>query len=127
MVGLARTARGGRGGKAFDMRMGTSHRCVSTAMVVQGHSLLWMKTKSPGLGCAGAGREAATSVSALGCGHEEADTASGAATGVVGVEAESSADAARASWLKSATEPTTTLRGVVVSKCAAYEADCHRS
>eukprot|EP00965_Chrysotila_dentata_P081106 2677114-Pleurochrysis_carterae.AAC.1 len=44
----------------------------------------------------------------------------------IGVEAESSADAARASCLKCASEPTATLRGVV-SKCAAHEADCHRS
>eukprot|EP00965_Chrysotila_dentata_P130566 4316759-Pleurochrysis_carterae.AAC.2 len=69
----------------------------------------------------------ATSVSAFGGGHEEADTANGAAADVVGVEAESSADAARASWLNCASEPTETLRGAVESKCAAYEADCHRS
>eukprot|EP00965_Chrysotila_dentata_P180757 5966591-Pleurochrysis_carterae.AAC.1 len=33
----------------------------------------------------------------------------------------------RPSWLKCASEPTATLRGVVVSKCAAYKADCQRS
>eukprot|EP00965_Chrysotila_dentata_P021800 722051-Pleurochrysis_carterae.AAC.2 len=33
----------------------------------------------------------------------------------------------RASWWKCASDPTATLRGVVVSKSAAYEADCHRS
>eukprot|EP00965_Chrysotila_dentata_P158026 5221092-Pleurochrysis_carterae.AAC.1 len=75
----------------------------------------------------GAGREAATSVSAFGGGHEEADTETGAAADVVGVKAKSSADAARASWLICASELTVTLRGVVVSKCAPYEADCHRS
>eukprot|EP00965_Chrysotila_dentata_P123053 4067507-Pleurochrysis_carterae.AAC.1 len=150
---------GGKGAR-LSMRMGNSHGCVSTAMVVQGNgkgdeggtlcerknaprpatppcslqvyagrNLLGMKIKSPGLGrAAGAGREAATLVSAFGGGHEEADTATSAAADVVGVEAESSADAARSSWLQSASKPTATLRGVLeVSKCAAYEADCHRS
>eukprot|EP00965_Chrysotila_dentata_P061613 2040378-Pleurochrysis_carterae.AAC.1 len=31
-ISLARTARGGRGGEAYNMRMGDSHGCVSTAM-----------------------------------------------------------------------------------------------
>eukprot|EP00965_Chrysotila_dentata_P263267 6214798-Pleurochrysis_carterae.AAC.6 len=87
-----------------------------------------MKAKSPGLGRAGAGRrrrvhcvrgatrEAARLVSAFGGGHEEADTATGAAADIVGVEVESSPDAARASWLKCASEPKATLRGVVVWK-----------
>eukprot|EP00965_Chrysotila_dentata_P210082 6185675-Pleurochrysis_carterae.AAC.1 len=35
--------------------------------------------------------------------------------------------AAPASSLKCASEPTATFRGVVVSKCAAYEAECQRS
>eukprot|EP00965_Chrysotila_dentata_P179185 5917468-Pleurochrysis_carterae.AAC.1 len=68
-----------------------------------------MKTRSPGLGRAGAGRrrracceggggrEAAASTSALGGGQEEADTTPRSAADGAGVEAEASTDAARAS------------------------------
>eukprot|EP00965_Chrysotila_dentata_P140104 4631860-Pleurochrysis_carterae.AAC.2 len=34
IISLARTARRGRGGEVFNMRIGNSHGCVSTAMVV---------------------------------------------------------------------------------------------
>eukprot|EP00965_Chrysotila_dentata_P088584 2925265-Pleurochrysis_carterae.AAC.1 len=65
------------------------------------------------------------SASAVGGGHKEAATA-GLGADVAGIEAEASADAAQGSWWKCASDPTATLRGVVVSKCAAYEADRHR-
>eukprot|EP00965_Chrysotila_dentata_P259196 6213476-Pleurochrysis_carterae.AAC.2 len=69
---------------------------------------------------------AALLVSAAGGGHEEA-AAAGVGADADGFETEASADAAQAGWWKCASDPTATLRGVVVSKCAAFEADCHHS
>eukprot|EP00965_Chrysotila_dentata_P019129 637680-Pleurochrysis_carterae.AAC.2 len=59
------------------------------------------------------GRAAVPLASAVGGGHEETATAGAGARSAV-VEAEESADAAHASWLKCASDPTATLRGVVV-------------
>eukprot|EP00965_Chrysotila_dentata_P140708 4651824-Pleurochrysis_carterae.AAC.1 len=103
-----------------------------------------MKTRSPGLGRAGAGklrrvhcecgagRAALTLTSTLGGGHEvEAVAATGVAADVVGIEAESCADAARASWPKCASEPTATLGNIErhggVEACGVRGRDCHRS
>eukprot|EP00965_Chrysotila_dentata_P088917 2935290-Pleurochrysis_carterae.AAC.3 len=57
-----------------------------------------------------AGKAEVALASALSDGHKEAIAAAAAAADVAGVEAEFSADAARASWLKCASDPTTTLR-----------------
>eukprot|EP00965_Chrysotila_dentata_P188600 6172840-Pleurochrysis_carterae.AAC.4 len=111
------------------MRMRKSHGCILTALVVQGKgkghedgTLCERKNAprpaTPSMLIASVRRlqppwAAATLASELGGKHEEAVTATGAAVDIVGVEAESSADAAQASWLKCASEPMAILRGVV--------------
>eukprot|EP00965_Chrysotila_dentata_P170202 5617918-Pleurochrysis_carterae.AAC.2 len=64
--------------------------------------------------------------SALGGGQKEASAVAGVHADVVAAKDSASADAAPESWLKCASDATATFRGVV-SKCAAYEAECQVS
>eukprot|EP00965_Chrysotila_dentata_P163459 5397831-Pleurochrysis_carterae.AAC.1 len=80
------------------------------------------------VGCAlSAGSAAVAFASAPGGGQEETGTVAGVDADAVAAEDAASADAAQKSWLKCASDQRATFRGVVVSKCAVYEAECRRS